>query len=77
MRPVIAPTVGWMQPVGDPSIEARDVEVVAGSPGDWVRAAGDGALTFRTTRQRRDQLLVPLNRLFGQRYAVYWKVERG
>jgi len=41
-----------------------------------VRAVGDGAFAFRTTGQRPDQLLIPLNRLFGQRYAVYWKMKR-
>jgi hypothetical protein len=39
-----------------------------------MRAVGDSALVFSITRQRRAQALVPLNRLFGQRYAVYWKV---
>ncbi len=66
----------WIRRVGDPSIEVRDVEVVAGSPGDWMRAVGDSALAFSITRQRRTLALVPLNRLFGQRFAVYWKVKR-
>ncbi len=52
------------------------VEVVAGSPGDWMRAVGDSALAFSVTRQCRPLALVPLNRLFGQRYAVYWKVKQ-
>lgn len=65
---------GWIRPVGDPSVEVRDVEVAAGSPGDWMRAVGDSALAFRTTKQPRNLLLIPLNRLFGQRYAVYWRV---
>ncbi len=67
----------WIAPVGDPSVEVRDVEVVAGSPGDWMRAVGNSALAFRTTQQQRNLLLIPLNRLFGQRYAVYWRVRRG
>ena len=66
----------WIRPVGDPSIEARDVEVVAGSPGDWLRAVGDSALAFHITRQRRALVMVPLNRLFGQRFAVYWRVKQ-
>ena len=65
----------WIRPVGDPAVETRDVEVVAGSPGDWTRAAADGGLAFRTTRQPRNLTLVPLNRLFGQRFAVYWRVK--
>jgi hypothetical protein len=54
---------------------ARDVEVVAGSPGDWTRVVGEGGLAFRTTEQTRNPSLIPLNRLFGQRYAVYWRVK--
>jgi DUF1680 family protein len=65
----------WIRPVGDPSVETRDVEVVAGSPGDWMRAVGDSALAFSVSGQTRAVSLVPLNRLFGQRYAVYWRVK--
>jgi DUF1680 family protein len=64
----------WVKPVGDPSVEHRDVEVVAGSPGDWTRVVGEGGLAFRTTGQPQNLSLVPLSRLFGQRYAVYWRV---
>ena len=41
-QPVLAPDLlapsrhpgDWIRPVGDPSVDRRDVEVVAGSPGD-------------------------------------------
>jgi DUF1680 family protein len=75
---LIAPSTrpgDWIRPVGDPSVESRDVEVVAGSPGDWMRVVADGGLAFRITEQRRNLSLVPLNRLFGQRFAVYWRVK--
>jgi uncharacterized protein len=65
----------WIRPVGDSSLDRRDVEVVAGSPGDWTRAAAEGGLAFRITGQPRPLSLVPLNRLFGQRFAVYWRVK--
>ena len=65
----------WIRPVGDSSVDRRDVEVVAGSPGDWTRAAAEGGLAFRITGQPRPLSLVPLNRLFGQRFAVYWRVK--
>ena len=43
-QPVLAPDLlapsrhpgDWIRPVGDPSVDRRDVEVVAGSPGDWT-----------------------------------------
>jgi len=39
----------------------------------WIKA-GDKPLTFRTSGQEKDVTLVPLNRIFGKRYSVYWKV---
>jgi hypothetical protein len=42
----------WIRPVGDPSIDRRDVEVVAGSPGDWTRSV-DSGLAFHVTQQAR------------------------
>ena len=65
----------WIRPVGDAAVDRRDAEVVAGSPGDWTRAVADGGLAFRITGQSRPLTLVPLNRLFGQRFAVYWRVK--
>jgi DUF1680 family protein len=66
----------WIRPVGDPAVDLRDVEVVAGSPGDWSRAIAEGALAFRIMGQQRQLSLVPLSRLFGQRFAVYWRVRQ-
>jgi DUF1680 family protein len=66
----------WIRPVGDTSLDRRDVEVVAGSPGDWTRAAADGGLAFHVTKQDRPLTLLPLNRTFGQRFAVYWRVNQ-
>ncbi len=65
----------WIRPAGDRAVDRRDVEVVAGSPGDWTRAAADDGLAFRVTQERRPLSLIPLNRLFGQRFAVYWRVK--
>jgi hypothetical protein len=39
----------------------------------WIRPA-DKPLAFRTTGQKKDVTLVPLNGLFDRRYAVYWQV---
>jgi uncharacterized protein len=40
---------------------------------DWIKPENT-RLTFRTTGQKQDVTLVPLNRLFDRRYAVYWQV---
>ena len=39
----------------------------------WIVPA-DAPHVFRTSGQKRDVTLVPLNRLFDRRYAVYWQV---
>jgi DUF1680 family protein len=65
----------WIRPVGDATLDRRDVEVVAGSPGDWTRSI-DSGLAFRVTGQPRPLSLIPLNRVFGQRFAVYWRVKQ-
>jgi hypothetical protein len=40
----------------------------------WVKPADGKPLTFRTTGQKQDVTLTPFNRIFGQRYSVYWNV---
>jgi hypothetical protein len=39
----------------------------------WI-APTDVPHVFRTSGQKQDVTLVPLNRLFDRRYAVYWQV---
>ncbi len=46
----------------------------AGDPAAWIRRAGQNAREFHTTGQRQDVRMIPLNRIFDQRYAVYWRV---
>jgi len=40
----------------------------------WVRAGAAGSLTFQTTGPGERRELVPLHRLFDERYAVYFRV---
>jgi DUF1680 family protein len=59
-------------PQGDPV----PVPAIATSPKDplgWLKAVSDQPLTFRTVGQSEEITLIPLNRIFGDRYAVYWK----
>jgi DUF1680 family protein len=39
----------------------------------WIKPA-DKPLAFRTTGQRKDITMVPLNSIFDRRYSVYWRV---
>ncbi|HEV8268217.1 MAG TPA: beta-L-arabinofuranosidase domain-containing protein, partial [Thermoanaerobaculia bacterium] len=55
------------------------VDAIAGDPRDvssWIEPAARRRLAFGTRGQAKQLELVPLNRLFGERYAVYWKVRR-
>jgi DUF1680 family protein len=67
-------------PLGPPSsagaVPALEIPALHGAPDDpaaWIKPA-DRALSFRTSGQRKDVALVPLNSLFDRRYAVYWEV---
>jgi uncharacterized protein len=42
----------------------------------WLEPAGGESLTFRTVGSTNPMTLVPLHRIFGERYGVYWKVSR-
>jgi hypothetical protein len=55
--------------VAAPLIQARP-----GDPSSWLSPVDGRALEFRTTAQGRPITLAPLNAIFDERYAVYWKV---
>ena len=44
-----------------------------GDPANWIKRNGD-ALEFATVGQARDVRFVPFDRLFDERYAIYWKI---
>jgi hypothetical protein len=46
----------------------------AGPP--WVEPVPGEPLTFHTVGQKKDVRLVPLHAIHGERYAVYWNLER-
>jgi hypothetical protein len=43
---------------------------------DWIKPVEGQALAFRTVGQSEDVTLIPYFKLFGERYAVYWRVYR-
>jgi DUF1680 family protein len=53
---------------------APDLHAGSNDPAAWIKPAGKG-LAFRTTGQTQDLTLIPFNRLFDERYAVYWRVK--
>ena len=60
-------------PKGEPS-GAPTMTSDSKDPLGWIEPAPGQALTFHTVGQPRNLTLIPLYKLFGERYAVYWKV---
>lgn len=42
----------------------------------WIKPIKNEPLTFRTVGQEQDVTLIPYHKLFGERYAIYWRVYR-
>jgi DUF1680 family protein len=67
-----APQQAMNRPTAPP-IEIPAFHAESPDPASWIKPAGK-ALTFRTTGQKQDVTLMPLNTLFDRRYSVYWEV---
>jgi len=61
---------------GDP-VPAPEFRAASSDPASVIRPAEEGPPVFRTVGQSKNIRLVPLNSLFDQRYAVYWRLRRG
>ncbi|MGH8185041.1 MAG: beta-L-arabinofuranosidase domain-containing protein, partial [Steroidobacteraceae bacterium] len=57
-------------PIAAPTIRSRSHD-----PATWLAAVPGRALEFRTVDQPTQLTLVPLNEVFDERYAVYWKID--
>ncbi|HYA63649.1 MAG TPA: beta-L-arabinofuranosidase domain-containing protein [Candidatus Sulfotelmatobacter sp.] len=51
-----------------------DITADASKPTAWIEPDAKQSLTFQAVGQSQPVTLVPLNRVFHERYAVYWKV---
>ena len=56
-----------------PDLEIPSFRASGSDASSWIKP-GDKPLTFRTSGQRKDVTLVPLNSLYDRRYSVYWEV---
>ena len=63
-------------PGGNPG-PAPQMKPSSMAPASWVESVPGQVLTLRTAGQTENVTLIPLNKLFGERYAVYWKVTGG
>jgi hypothetical protein len=59
-------------PSGDP-IPVPAIATSANDPVGWLEPVSGEPLTFQTVGQAQKISLIPLYKLFGERYAVYWK----
>ncbi|MFZ0964060.1 MAG: beta-L-arabinofuranosidase domain-containing protein [Terriglobia bacterium] len=59
-------------PTGDP-IPVSAIAISAKDPLGWLKPVSGQPLTFQTVGQEKQISLIPLYKLFGERYAVYWK----
>jgi len=59
---------------GDP-VPVAGIQADPKQPLGWVETEPGNALAFRTKGQKQNLPLSPVCRVFGERYAVYWKVE--
>ncbi len=70
-RPTTTPNANVPPPV--PAIEVPTFHAAGADPASWIKP-GPNPLTFRTTGQKQDVTLVPINTLFNKRYSIYWQV---
>ena len=71
-KPRTVPEFKNPAPPATPGIRAESDDVSS-----WVRAVPGKPLEFRTVGQSTEHTLVPLYRLFDERYVVFWNVSRG
>ncbi len=70
-----ASTIGEMGPeVSKHPIDVPEIHASGATLETWLKPVQDQALAFHTVGQGRDLTFVPFDRLFGERYSVYWTV---
>lgn len=61
-------------PVGTMAVEVKSLDDIRTAA--WVEPVAGQSMTFRTVGSSNPTTLIPLSRIFGERYGVYWKVSR-
>jgi DUF1680 family protein len=66
----------WFPFPDDKVVRAPDIVTDHPEPAAWIQPVAGQPLTFRTVGVGRPQdvTLVPYHRLWGERYAIYWRV---
>ena len=56
---------------------AAPIRAPSDDPASWLAPVPGAPLTFHTVGQSSEMIFVPLYQLFDERYAVYFRIERG
>src|SRR5439155_1293886 len=65
---------GRSAPDGKKTVPIPEITVSGADSTAWVEPVKDERLVFRTVGQSENVNLIPLYKLFNERYTVYWKV---
>jgi len=65
---------GPLGPDGKKTIRVPEILASEKEPTGWVEPVKGERLFFRTAGQTENISLIPLYRVFKERYTVYWKV---
>jgi hypothetical protein len=68
-------TYGEPGPKRGEQISVPDIVADPNHPAAWTEPDLKHPLLFHTVRQPQPTMLVPLNQVIHERYAVYWKVK--
>ncbi|HUJ31041.1 MAG TPA: beta-L-arabinofuranosidase domain-containing protein [Candidatus Acidoferrum sp.] len=63
------------KPEGSSDISVKSPEELESMA--WLEPVKGQPLTFQTVGQKDTTTLIPLHRIYGERYATYWKVDTG
>lgn len=69
-------TENWFRFPADRVVEAPAIVTAQRDPAAWIEPVAGKPLTFRTSGvgKPNDVTLVPYHRLWGQKYAIYWRL---
>jgi uncharacterized protein len=69
--------IGYKISPGGKPVPAPEIQADSDGRASWVEPVPGQTLKFRTVGQAKATELIPLYKLYGERYVVYWKVNSG
>jgi len=65
--------LGYSNTIAGEPVPVPAIATSSHDPLGWLKPVPSQSLSFQTVGQERQIILIPLYKLFGERYAVYWK----